>query len=82
MKNTKTSLIIVDWDDAWATSGWARLDAAAQDHRPLPVKSVGFLIKQDKTGVSIAGGFDVNGNPAGQHFIPKGMITKITKVKY
>lgn len=82
MSIVKASLIVVDWEDAWATSGWARAEAAGKEHMPLPVKSVGFLIKQDKTGVSLAGGYDANGNPAGQHFIPAAMIRKIKKVKY
>lgn len=82
MADKKVSLVVVDWEDAWASSGWVNQNVASDSHRSLPVKSAGFVIKQDKIGISLAGGFDSNGNPAGQHFIPKGMITKITKVKY
>lgn len=74
--------MILDWDDAWGTSGWVSLKGAVEVHRPLPVRSVGFVVKSDKIGVSLCQGFDGNGNPAGQHFVPKGMIKKITKVKY
>lgn len=72
----------MEWGDAWGTSSWDTAARAAEAHKVLGVTSVGFVIKQDKVGISLCQGFDANGNPAGQHFIPTGMITKIKKVKY
>ena len=78
----KPDLVVVTWTDAWGSSGWISLDRANNDHKALEVKSVGFVVKADKKGISLTGGFDENENPSGQTFIPKGMIKTIKKVKY
>jgi hypothetical protein len=50
--------------------------------RPLFVTWVGYLVSKDSEGISLAFGFDENGNYAGHMFVPAGMIRKITKIKY
>jgi hypothetical protein len=82
VKKQKPDLVIVTWEDAWGASGWVSLDRANADHRPLEVISTGFVVKADKKGVQLTSWFDENGNPSGQSFVPRGMITKIKKVKY
>lgn len=51
-------------------------------HGPLVITNVGFLVKQDKVGVTLTAGLDENGNYAGNFFIPQGMLRKIKKIRY
>lgn len=81
-KNTGPSLVIVEWGDAWNASRWTSLEQAEVDHKPYVVKTVGWLLKSDKKGVSLVDSYvEEDMTPGGQHFIPRGMIRKITKVK-
>ena len=81
-KKTKPDIVVITWGDAWGEASWKRLSTAAEEHEALEVTSTGFVIKADKIGVSVCTGFDENGNPAGQFFVPHGMIRKIKKARY
>lgn len=63
-------------------SRWVHRSEVDQLHNPLVVKWVGFVQKDDEMGVTLYFGFDENDNPAGQMFVPRGMVQKITKIKY
>jgi len=76
MKNKK--LYIVTWDDAWSGAAWR--SNVEIDHSPVKVVSVGFLNKQDKTGISLFSRSDENGMSGNITFIPKGMIVKVQTV--
>ena len=45
------------------------------------VRIAGFVVKNDKEGISIAQGYGENGQYTGHFFVPAGMIRKIRKVK-
>lgn len=73
-------MVVVEWGDAHAGARWMPEDDMAK--RPLVVTWVGFLVSNNKEGVSLSFGHDENGNYAGHMFVPTGMVRKITKVKY
>jgi hypothetical protein len=81
MKIKKPDLVIVEWEDAWGESGWRNLAIAEEGHGASLVTSVGFVIKGDNKGLSLAYGLSGNGMLS-QNFIPRKMIKKITKIKY
>lgn len=81
-KKKKPPLAIVEWGDAHAMSRWMHSSEVGNGHGPLVVVWVGFILVNDKTGVTLCFGFDENDNPAGQMFVPRGMVRKITKVRY
>lgn len=72
------TLVRVNWGDAWGASGWAK--DPESEHKPLGVVSVGFVIKHDKAGISLAEGMDEQGTWLGVGFIPAGMIVKVTEL--
>jgi hypothetical protein len=74
--------VLVEWGDAHAMSRWVHRSEVDQLHNPLVVVWAGFVQRNDETGVTLCFGFDENDNPAGQMFVPRGMIRKITRVKY
>jgi hypothetical protein len=81
MKKKKT-LVIVEWADAWNAARWTSDESANALHEPYMVYTVGWLFRSDKIGVSVMDSYSENDDPGGQHFIPRGMIRKIRKVKY
>lgn len=74
--------MIVEWGDAHSGARWVPKEDMAVTHGPLVITNVGFLVKQDKVGVTLTAGLDENGNFAGNFFIPTGMLRKIKKVRY
>lgn len=78
-KKPKT-LVKVTWGDAWGSSGWAGTNPPADSHKPVVVVSVGFVIRHDAGGISLAEGIDEAGAYLGQGFIPAGMIMKVTEI--
>lgn len=83
MANKKKILLLVEWGDAWGKSGWTDFDDAVDRlHGDLGVTSVGFLVKNDKKGISLAHGFSELDTPLGVSFIPKGMIKRTKRIKW
>lgn len=72
------TLVKVEWGDAWGGSGWTR--TIEKDHGLLKVITVGFVEIHDEKGISLGTGWDENGTWNGQHFIPAGMILKVTRL--
>lgn len=66
-------IVVIHWDDA--------VDHGDGENVPLhaPAKQVciGWLLKQDETGVSIAFEYGENNSWRNETFIPAGMITQI-----
>jgi len=82
-KITKIPIVEVEWGDAASGSRWCDIkDIEEQHNKGYPVKSIGYLAKKDKRGVtlSIAVGCD-DDTYLGHHFIPAGMIKRIRKLK-
>jgi hypothetical protein len=74
-------VVVVTWTDAWGESGWKPARICFEDHKPLTVTSVGYLLHKDKQGISLTSGLDEHLSPLGQNFIPAKMIKSIKKVK-
>lgn len=71
-------LTIVKWDDAWQDQeNFATIHGIKQTHEPMLVETMGVLLVDDETGISIANerstqdGKDVY---RGRSFIPRAMI--------
>lgn len=76
-------LAVVVWNDA---HGNAHREVTEEElpHRPIVMTTVGWLLRQDETGVSIANeqALDVDSSCyRGHTFIPAGMIQSVTVVK-
>lgn len=72
----KKEVVIVGWDDA---HGSAHREVTEDDmpHRPIRMYTVGWLLKRDDTGVSIANEHATDADSTcyrGHTFIPAGMI--------
>ena len=83
MKDKK--IVCVEWDDASFNSGYYDKDNKGQ-HNPIIVKSVGHLVKKNKSVIIIA--TDSHQYASGEErderhisTIPKKMIRKITYLK-
>jgi hypothetical protein len=75
-------IVVVNWLDAWQDQeNFATAHGIASTHEPMPVETMGRLIKDDELGVSIANerstqdGHDVY---RGRTFIPRAMIQSVT----
>ena len=79
-------LVIVDWIDSCSSRGWVEKEAL-QTSIPLPCRSVGWVIKEDKECiVLIAHLSDVTddgnfGQGNGDITIPRAVIKQVVEVK-
>ena len=81
---SKRKLVIVEWGDAWSGAAWE--NEKDIDSTPVPVTSVGWLIKRDNKGVYLAAtieGDKLEGpNIGNRKFVPKGMIKSVREVRW
>jgi len=75
-------IVEVVWEDAWSNSTKYYTREELDAEQPLVLHSVGYLLKDDKSGVALT----VEHNPQGEHsrhimFIPRGMIRKMVKLR-
>jgi hypothetical protein len=66
----------IEWWDALSESGWEAL-GEPDIH---PVLSIGFVVAEDKTAITIAAAYSIDQSNSRMH-IPKGWITKIKRVR-
>ena len=78
IKNKGTKKIIeIEWVDAHRKDGWwSDKEIDEWNEREGHVKQVGFLLKDDKKWVIIAGGIGEDNTNLCVHKIPKGMIIR------
>jgi len=67
-------LIYIEWYDACSSSGWNSPDKL--DYTALLVKTVGWLLKEEKNTISIVHSNAENHDVMGLVTIPKGWIKK------
>lgn len=75
--------VVVVWDDAHATAA-TPVSVTDLGHRPLVMKSVGWLLRDDQVGVSVATETYMDDGMIyyrGHTFIPRGMIKTVTHMK-
>lgn len=77
-----TRLVLVTWNDANASA--TAVYVKSTHHQPTVMHTVGWLLDQDETGLSLAcerfTGDDGQWNYRGLTFIPKGMATKVRRL--
>lgn len=72
-------LVILRWSDAHA-GGHDQYDAASVPHAPLIIETVGWLLREDGVGVSVASELIDGGYCRSYTFVPKGMVISVTPV--
>ena len=72
-------LVVVEWDDAWvnAEEPVSPADVTAS-HKPTVVRTIGWLLRQDEAGVSLANEHYEN-LYRGRSFIPTVMVRSVTR---
>lgn len=73
------TLVAVTWNDA---HGNALGEFAAHEipHAPYVWTTIGFLLRRDDQGVSLASELGAEGNYRGVNFIPQGMILSVKEL--
>ena len=76
--------VVVIWDDAHARNQAVEYveEEVIQQHRPEEVKTLGLVIKEDKTGISLYTEETGPDSIRGVNFIPAGMIKEIIRLGY
>ncbi len=79
----KPQLLLIDWLDTASpeSSEWKDVDTDTLDG-VARVKSTGYLAYKDKTQLIIVQTVSCDGGFFGELAIPRGCITKITRLKY
>lgn len=75
----KYPVVEIRWGDAWGAPGWKH--ARDIDNTPMKCVTVGYLIKQDKHGITTAASLDESSDPGMVSFRPHGMITSVKVLK-
>lgn len=73
-------VVVVTWHDAHETSG-DFATAADIDHTPKTQHTVGFLLRSDRVGVTIATERSDDGGYRTTNFIPRGMIVRVRRLR-
>ena len=82
-KLEKVALLEVEWGDATGSGEWQTHDEVNKQHNEgIFVKSIGYLFKSDKAGITLCHGVGPEKTYVGTSFIPSGMVRKIRKIKY
>lgn len=68
----KPTLAYCTWDDAHGST--SMFDEHDVDHKPYRFTSVGFLVRSDDVGVSLAGEIGEDGRFRDHTFIPRKMV--------
>ena len=82
----ETTLVVVEWLDAWATGKTDTFAALAENHRPLRMHTVGWVIRHDADGITLCSeralGLRDKDGPMSlgrdSVFIPAGMLQSVT----
>jgi hypothetical protein len=72
---TTLPLVLVIWNDAWSSETPVTLDHFV--HEPETVTTIGWLLRDDDTGVQLANEF-YDDTYRGRTFIPRAMIQSVT----
>lgn len=75
------ALVCVIWTDAWAeTDSFSTRQGVQQTHRPMIIRTLGWLLHDDTLGVSVANERSAGEDGEtfrGRTFIPRGMIQTV-----
>ncbi len=71
-------LVIVEWQDAWTNELGVTVDDVGATHKPMAVHTIGWLLKEDEIGVSLANEHFDDGSYRGRTFILRSMVVSVT----
>jgi hypothetical protein len=71
----KTKKVLVEWVDSYATRGWTH-KSAFTDVETGNIVSIGFLVRESASEITITSSVSTNGNVMDPLTIPKCAITK------
>ncbi len=77
----ENTLVRVDWEDANSQCGWNSRKRMQEVDLGYACTSVGFVIRETKKNLAIAGTIGENGSCTDPISIPKGCIKKIRRIK-
>jgi hypothetical protein len=69
---------VVKWRDSSTLRGWSSMEG---DHSVAVITSVGWMVKETKTALTLTTGISEHGNVCDAITIPRETVTKITKLK-
>ena len=73
-------LVCVKWIDAWQEDGWHTIeDAHSKANRDAIVYSVGYVVKEDESGITLSSAVAKDGFGS-LWKIPNGMIEEVTSL--
>lgn len=83
MKHNTLPLVVVEWDDAWVDgSDPVNLADAASSHKPKTIVTLGWVLKDDERGISLANEHYADEDTyRGRTFIPRAMVRSTTPFK-
>lgn len=74
----KHDIYAVKWDDAHYNAG--EFEAHEVIHRPWQYTSVGILVQNDETGITLAMDIGEDGRFRGVTFVPRAMVLETWKI--
>lgn len=73
---TEQKLVLVEWWDAWADSEPISLQNVATSHKPMLVRTLGWVLYENEEGIQIANE-SYEDNFRGRSFIPRAMLKSV-----
>jgi hypothetical protein len=73
-------LAVVTWEDAYSDAGWREMRAHRDHHRPLIVRSVGFLVRDDDQSIRLVQSIGTYDTGTEALTVPRGMVRRIDRV--
>ena len=70
-------LVIVEWLDAWTNELGVTVEDVGASHKPMRVRTIGWLLKDDDIGVSLANEHFDDNSYRGRTFILRPMIVSV-----
>lgn len=71
-------LVVVVWDDAWVKgSDPVVMSEVAHEHKPMPITTIGWLLRDDEVGVQVMNEF-YDDAYRGRTFVPRAMVRSVT----
>lgn len=74
-------LVLVHWLDTCAAHGWEDREDRLRDYAPSANVSVGFLIRDTKEHITLAGDISGTGQVGCTTCIPRAVVTKIEHLR-
>lgn len=71
-------LVIVEWADAWTDEMGVTAEDVRATHKPMMVRTIGWLLLDDEIGVSLANEHFNDGSYRGRTFILRSMVRTVT----